>query len=1155
MTWDLDLSFGIFNSNQPGDFNTAYFQGNSLGRLLNPTEYLWPNPRWATDLFNNMLENNEWRYSLINRMADQLNVLYTPSRMNARISEYSNEYAPEIQEHHDRWSLGFQDWEDDVEKLRTFANGRPEVVRQQFIDEFNEISGTTNLTVNLNPANRGSVVFSTINVVEDNAPFSGTYFRGIPIPVQALPNRGYILNSWSGALSGDNPSESLTVFGGNSNITANFTKGSTSTQTIVINEINYNSPDSPNPNDWVEFHNPNNNSVNISGWYFEDESGNFFGFPKNTIIPANGFLILAEDLANFRSVYPNVNNVIGSFGQDPGGFGLSGSGELITLKNADGVLIDEVEYDDKSPWPTAPDGDGPTLQLEDPGLDNALASSWKGTPATPGVSNGTIIGPQNQIINFPAISDKNINDGPFTITATATSGLPVSFEIISGPATINGNLITLNGTTGSVRVRASQAGNGQWNPAPSVEQNFNVISDPSNGDCDDITWTTTANSVTISGVNSGNYIVKLFDDSYNTIYNCTNCPIPVTIGNLDNEEHHLDVQLYTENWEVICFLKEDIILEGSPTPEINLSCPADITIQIEEGNSNAIVNYNLPSVSTTCSTDGLSLLRTGGPESGSTLTSGTYIVTYQAADNCTNSENCSFNITVLPPDNNPPGTYCRSESQEPWQEWVAGVEIGSINNATGKCGPNECGYSDYTNLSTNLSKGNNHNIRLIPGLSWDGYQPDLYWGVWIDLNQDGDFSDAGEQVLQENPGNQTINGSINIPATAANGTTRMRVSVKKDGIPTACESFTKGEVEDYSINITVGGPTPPANYCESKGDLPWSEWISRVALGTIDNSSSKCGPDECGYADYSEESTILQAGSNPSISLTPGLSYVGYRPDLYWRVWIDLNQDGDFTDDGERVFQQFNDTGTPVNGNLSIPATASNGSTRMRVTVSRDNYVGPCDLYNRGETEDYTLVINGGSGSSGLYVNLGQELLFLRGAPSQDGIQLNWTTNTDFKNDFFAIGRSYDGVNFTAIEHKDALGITTTDVLQYQTHDYEKLSQGKVYYQIQVIHLHGGSSYSNIIEINNERFEDELVLFPNPARDEVRVDLSEHAGKPAILQIHNAFGKEMANKIFNELPIQPLRFDIRNLPAGTYSLSAKIGHHKRLSRLLVIIKE
>ncbi|MPT35786.1 MAG: T9SS type A sorting domain-containing protein, partial [Flavobacterium sp.] len=46
-------------------------------------------------------------------------------------------------------------------------------------------------------------------------------------------------------------------------------------------------------------------------------------------------------------------------------------------------------------------------------------------------------------------------------------------------------------------------------------------------------------------------------------------------------------------------------------------------------------------------------------------------------------------------------------------------------------------------------------------------------------------------------------GSFTVPATALNGATRMRVSMKYSGIPTACEAFSYGEVEDYTVNITT----------------------------------------------------------------------------------------------------------------------------------------------------------------------------------------------------------------------------------------------------------------------------------------------------------------------------------------------------------------
>jgi hypothetical protein len=61
-------------------------------------------------------------------------------------------------------------------------------------------------------------------------------------------------------------------------------------------------------------------------------------------------------------------------------------------------LVDTVNYDDTAPWPTEPDGNGPTLELINPGLDNALAQSWKASCAphgTPGQMNCVSVGLPN----------------------------------------------------------------------------------------------------------------------------------------------------------------------------------------------------------------------------------------------------------------------------------------------------------------------------------------------------------------------------------------------------------------------------------------------------------------------------------------------------------------------------------------------------------------------------------------------------------------------------------------------------------------------------------------------------------------------------------------------------------------------------------------
>jgi hypothetical protein len=84
--------------------------------------------------------------------------------------------------------------------------------------------------------------------------------------------------------------------------------------------------------------------------------------------------------------------------------------------------------------------------------------------------------PINQTISFPVLPDRILGEPPFTLSATATSGLPVTFAIIAGPATLNGNSVTPTGF-GTVTIRANQDGSGNYNDAPPKDRSFQVTGD------------------------------------------------------------------------------------------------------------------------------------------------------------------------------------------------------------------------------------------------------------------------------------------------------------------------------------------------------------------------------------------------------------------------------------------------------------------------------------------------------------------------------------------------------------------------------------------------------------------------------------------------------------------------------------------------------
>ncbi len=78
-----------------------------------------------------------------------------------------------------------------------------------------------------------------------------------------------------------------------------------------------------------------------------------------------------------------------------------------------------------------------------------------------------------QTITFPQIPPQVYGNPPFVLNATASSGLSVVFSVVSGPATISGNIITLTGS-GLVTVAANQPGNDIYRPASQVIQSFTV---------------------------------------------------------------------------------------------------------------------------------------------------------------------------------------------------------------------------------------------------------------------------------------------------------------------------------------------------------------------------------------------------------------------------------------------------------------------------------------------------------------------------------------------------------------------------------------------------------------------------------------------------------------------------------------------------------
>ena len=164
-----------------------------------------------------------------------------------------------------------------------------------------------------------------------------------------------------------------------------------------------------NPADWVELYNPTNESIAIGLWEFKDGNDtHVFIIPENQVLESGAYLVLCKDSLAFNDNFPNVSNFIGEFD-----FGLNGGGELVRLFDAEELPVDEVNYDDSSPWPLEPDGNGPTLELIHPSLDNDLGVNWATSDnngGTPGmVNSGYTADSSKSLVSRIVINEINYN--------------------------------------------------------------------------------------------------------------------------------------------------------------------------------------------------------------------------------------------------------------------------------------------------------------------------------------------------------------------------------------------------------------------------------------------------------------------------------------------------------------------------------------------------------------------------------------------------------------------------------------------------------------------------------------------------------------------------------------------------------------------------
>ncbi|KAA3597958.1 MAG: T9SS C-terminal target domain-containing protein [Calditrichaeota bacterium] len=386
------------------DFGFSSYTNNTLDFATEPNGPSWPNPPWSTLYLRKLLENSDYQNYFINEFAYLLNKVFVADSMVANINSKKDKIFYEIQNHLSRWNGGsLSQWNSDIQNMIVFANNRNPYVRNHVINKFGLSGTTSNIYFQVAPSEAADLIFN--DRAMENGALSGLFFNGAKMKLKLIPKEGYTFVGWTGPTFND----SLEI---NFTITDNILKyaifaidSTTVSDSIVINEINYNSEPNFDTEDWFEVFNSSSETVNLSSWKITDsDTGNVFVFPDSTFLPPQEFLVICRDTTDFVNFNPSVQNFVGEFN-----FGLSSNGDEIKLYDLFGTLVDSVKFEPDSLWSSEANGTGKTLSLKDPLSDNSLPENWS-ISLSP-------FGTPGEINDFPtSIEEKDLTPKKFSLS-------------------------------------------------------------------------------------------------------------------------------------------------------------------------------------------------------------------------------------------------------------------------------------------------------------------------------------------------------------------------------------------------------------------------------------------------------------------------------------------------------------------------------------------------------------------------------------------------------------------------------------------------------------------------------------------------------------------------------------------------------------------
>ena len=182
-----------------------------------------------------------------------------------------------------------------------------------------------------------------------------------------------------------------------------------------------------------------------------------------------------------------------------------------------------------------------------------------------------------------------------------------------------------------------------------------------------------------------------------------------------------------------------------------------------------------------------------------------------------------------------------------------------------------------------------------------------------------------------------------------------------------------------------------------------------------------------------------------------------------------------------------------------------------------------------------------------------EEILKLKAVRNDRMVNLYWTNNTGFKNEFFIVEKSADGVNFEVMNETYAYSDEDKSTNLFEDFDFEPAT-GENYYRVTVTFLNGTQMQSEVQVVEMIDIED-FSLYPNPASSYTNINLENLAGhQNLIIRVYDVMGRQVEEIKLDEVTEPDYRLELSNYEKGRYTVSVIKDKGRPVTKKLVISK-